>query len=105
MIISDDKKEELLRRFFQGESASDLAAEYNISRAIIYKWIKQNGGLVKMDRNTYNSVANNLQLAESEKQIEENKMLKKQLREIRSELRYISRHLYELERTLDTLID
>lgn len=95
MIISDEQKEELLRRFFQGESASALASEYNISRAVIYKWIKQNGGLVKMDRDTYNNLG-------EDKQSEN---LKKQLKEIRSELRYISHSLYKLERSLDELLD
>lgn len=91
MAISAEQKEELLRRFFQGESASALASEYNISRAVIYKWIKQNGGLVKMDRDTYNNL-------ESEK-------LKKQIKEIQRELRYVAHYIYELERSLGALID
>lgn len=95
MIISDEKKEELLRRFFQGESASALASEYNISRAVIYKWIKQNGGLVKMDRDTYNNLGDDKQ----------NEMLREQLKEMQSKLRYISHYLYRLERSLEELID
>lgn len=39
---SDEQKQEVIKRYANGESVSDIVSDYQIPRSTIYSWIKEN---------------------------------------------------------------